>query len=111
MGIFGLITAYGELVIPQIGWLYAFPVLALKNMPQYIIDTIPEVYPLRSVYIVVATFLDTLIDTAIELPLVGDFINTLLSVTFMQMILPVTIVGVVLLLLLAKVIKLLRDIL
>jgi hypothetical protein len=109
MGIFGLIVGYGELVIPQIGWLYALPTLAFKNMPEYFIKNIPDWYFLRDFYVNLATFLDSVFELGIELPVVGAFINSVLSMTLMQMILPSTVLLVIMLLLAIKAVKLVRD--
>lgn len=110
MGIFGIINAYGNAVIPQIGWLYNLPVTALKYIPQYILDSIPTVYPLYGFYTNIVAFLNRLIDVGINLPAIGGYIDSILSITFMQLLLPITILGVIMIVLLVKLIKIVLDI-
>lgn len=110
MGIFTFWSGVCDLVIPQIGFLSTLLTVSFKNMPQYIIDNIPVLFPNHGLYIVFAQFFDKLIDFAIGLPVVGFYFDSLYSLTLMDYILPLSIVCIIQLLLFAKAIKLLRDI-
>lgn len=110
MGIFGLLNAYGSQIIPQIGWLYELPWTALKYIPQHLLDSVPSGYPLHGFYTNIVAFFNQLLDVAVNLPVVGFYIDSILSITLIQIVLPVTIVSLVEVLLLVKLIKLIANI-